>query len=158
MNMNTLGGIGGPVGGPQMVNTGTPGNAQGGGAADANRVKLNTYIYDFFLKNGNFDLARSIHDTLEIEQSPQQKQSPNSKQVNGGHDGMDDKDDILRKPDDLPLPNVPNGSDSSFLFDWWCQFWDCYQAQRGRGTATTKQYLNHVQVRQSSIPMLNILD
>jgi hypothetical protein len=147
MNTNTMGGMSGSGSGSQ-INTGTPGNAQGGSSIDGNRVKLNTYIYDYFLKNGEFGLARSIHERLEIEQSPQQKQSPNQNKVNG-HDAMDadTKDDALGKPDDLPLPNVPNASDSSFLLDWWSQFWDCFQAQRGRGTTASKQYLSHIQAR-----------
>lgn len=145
--MNTLGAAGGPVGNQQMMNTGTPGNAQPGNAMDSNRVKLHTYIYDYFLKNEFFDLARLLHERVDIEPSPQQKQSPNRKQVNGDSMDADSKDDVLsNKPGDLPLPNVPNASDSSFLFDWWCQFWDCFHAQRGRGTANTKQYLAHVQV------------
>lgn len=146
MNMNVLGGAGGPGAGQQMMNTGTPGNAPIGNAVDNNRVKLHTYIYDYFLKNEYYDLARSLHDRVEIEHSQQQKQSPNSKQVNGDSMDADNKDDAHGKPADLPLPAVPSASDSSFLFDWWCQFWDCFQAQRGRGTANTKQYLNHVQV------------
>lgn len=150
MNMNVLGGVGGPVGGQQMMNTGTPGNAPSN-ATESNRLKLNTYIYDYFLKNEHYDLARLLHERVDIEPAPQQKQSPNQRMVNGGSMDGDNKEEASNKPSDLPLPNVPTASDGSFLWDWWCQFWDCFQAQRGRGSAATKQYLSHVQVSQISI-------
>ena len=148
MNMNSMGGVGGPVGGQVMMNAGTPGNAPAGSVADNNRTKLHTYIYDYFLKNEMYDIARLLQEKVEIEPSPQQKQSPSRREMNGDSMDQDNKED--GKPADLPLPNVPNVSgDSAFLLDWWCQFWDCYQAQRGRGSPGTKQYLNHVQVVSS---------
>lgn len=140
-----MGGIGGPIAN-QPANHGTP-NAPAGSSPDTHRVKLHTYIYDYFLKNQYYDLARSLHNTVEIEQAVQPKQSPSQrKEVNGDAMDTDSKDNLDKKPDDLPDAQVPNASDSAFLFDWWCQFWDMYQGQRGRGTQATKQYLNQVQV------------
>lgn len=150
MNMNVMGGAGGgPVGGQQMMmNIGTPSNAPGGGAAgsdSSHRTKLNTYIYDYFLKNDMFDMARMLYQKVDIEQADP-KQSPGQRNMNGDSMDQDSKDNIHGKPDDLPMPKVPAGGDGSFLLDWWGQFWDCYLAQRGRGSPQTKQYLNQVQV------------
>lgn len=145
MNMNAMGGGVGPSNGQQMMNTGTPGGMASG--MDGNRVKLHTYIYDYFLKNEYYDLARSVHERLDLETLSQTKQSPNTKQVNGDSMDADNKDDAHGKPADLPLAAIaPGVSEGSFLFDWWCQFWDCFNAQRSRGPAASKQYLNHVQV------------
>lgn len=145
MNMNVMGGVGGPVGGQQMMNMGTPGNAPGGnGRDDTHRNKLHTYMYDYFLRNGMFDMARMLLDKVEIE-TADPKQSPGQRNMNGDSMEQDSKDNILGKPDDLPMPKIAP-CDSSFLLDWWGQFWDCYLAQRGRGTQQTKQYLSQVQV------------
>jgi len=148
MNTNMIGAVGGPGGGQPMMNTGTPVNAPSGNTLEANRLKLNTYIYDYFLKHEMYDLARMLVQKVEIEQGEPQKHSPERRDVNGVHDSMeqDTKDALHNKPDDLPTPRVPAASDGSFLLDWWCQFWDCYLAQRGRGSQPVKQYLTHVQV------------
>lgn len=126
-----------------MPNMGTPSNNNAPSDEKGYKLKLHTYIYDYFLKTGEFGLARALHDTLEIQHSMQPKQSPDQKGVNGVNDS-----DKKGRPDDLPLPEVPGTNlDSPFLFDWWCQFWDLFGAQRGKGNAATKQYLNNVQVR-----------
>ena len=156
MNMNMMGGVGGPVGGQQMMNMGTPGNAPGGnGQSDNHRTKLHTYMYDYFLKNGMFDLARMLLEKADVN-TLDPKQSPGQRNVNGDSMDQDSKDNILGKPDDLPLPQVPPGGNGSFLADWWDQFWDCYLAQRGRGNPQTKQYLNQVQVSCAFRIMLSL--
>ena len=156
MNMNMMGGtVGGPVGGgQQMMNAGTPGNAPAGNSIEGNRTKLHTYIYDYFLKNEMYDMARLLVKQVDIERADPIKQSPDRKDINRLHDAMDQdsKDGLHNKPDDLPLPKVPPTYDA-FLFDWWCQFWDCYAAQRGRGSPHAKQYLNQVQVRSKKSPL-----
>lgn len=131
------------MGGP-TPNTGTPNNAP---AVDMSRQKLNTYIYDYFLKNGNYDVARAICKAVDLDLDA--KQSPNRKDINGVTDSMDTDIKDEKKPDDLPSPNVPNASDGSFLYDWWYQFWECFNAQHGRGNnAQTAKYLSNVQVRR----------
>lgn len=144
--MNNLAAMGGPVGAQQMQNVGTPGSMAVGSAMD-NKRKLNTYIYDYFLKNDMFDLARALCNEVEIETT--EKPSPTRKDINGASDGMDtdSKGDIPKKPADLPRPNVPSEVDSSFLLDWWSQFWDCWSASRVKTASAAKQYLQHVQVR-----------
>ena len=131
-----------------MMNSGTPRNAPAGGDTDT-RTLFHTYIYEYFIRNKHYDIARCMLERVDIRQKV--KQSPGRKEVNGDFMEDDSKDNIPGKPADLPLPDTPNNaSDSSFLYDWWCQFWDCYHAQRGRSDNTTKQYLAHVQVGQLS--------
>ena len=63
---------------------------------------------------------------------------------------MDSKSDIdSKRPDDLPAPDVPMGlTDSCFLYEWFCLFWDIYNAQRAKGgNGTVNQYVAHTQVR-----------
>ena len=52
---------------------------------------------------------------------------------------------MKNRPDDLPAPQSLSGmsSDHPFLQDWWCQFWDLYHAQRGKGAQkqSTLQYI-----------------
>ncbi|GAB7353256.1 hypothetical protein MBLNU459_g3765t1 [Dothideomycetes sp. NU459] len=145
--MSGMPGLAAPGGGQQMANMGTPSNAPSD-TEKGYRLKLHTYIYDYFLKTEQYDLARALQNTLEIQHSMQPKQSPDTKGANGVNDLDKDKS---RRPDDLPLAEVPSHHlDGSFLFDWWCQFWDLFGAQRGKGNPATKQYLNNVQARMSS--------
>ncbi|KAI4731629.1 hypothetical protein E4T49_00380 [Aureobasidium sp. EXF-10728] len=134
------------MGGP-TPNSGTPNNASSG---DMSRQKLNTYIYDYFLKHGNHEVARAILKTVDLDLDPHQ--SPDRKDINGVSDSMDtDSKDNNKKPDDLPSPNVPAASDGSFLYDWWHQFWECFNAQHGRGNNTqTAKYLSNVQARMAN--------
>ncbi|KAI5274513.1 hypothetical protein E4T47_02371 [Aureobasidium subglaciale] len=132
------------MGGP-TPNSGTPNNASSG---DISRQKLNTYIYDYFLKHGNHDVARAILKTVDLDLD--QNQSPDRKDINGVGDSID-PDSKDKKPDDLPSPNVPAASDGSFLYDWWHQFWECFNAQHGRGNNTqTAKYLSNVQARMAN--------
>ncbi|KAF2091025.1 hypothetical protein K490DRAFT_71293 [Saccharata proteae CBS 121410] len=109
------------------------------------QVMLNTYIYDYFLRNQNWKLARLAKEELNLNLAG--KPSPRGRDVNGVDDAMDtdNKDDIHRRPDDLPPPSIPNdATDSSFLLDWWQQFWDIFNAQRGRKSGPQQlQYLQH---------------
>ncbi|KAF2150759.1 hypothetical protein K461DRAFT_270159 [Myriangium duriaei CBS 260.36] len=142
--MNNLAAMGGPVGAQQIPNAGTPGSIPAGNGSD-NKRRLHTYIYDYFLKNEMFDLARALFKEVDIDTSD--KPSPNRKDVNGAPDGMDTdtKGDIPNRPADLPRAAVPGEVDSSFLLDWWMQFWDCWSASRTAKNSPAKQYLQHVQ-------------
>ncbi|KAI4957964.1 hypothetical protein J4E86_005104 [Alternaria arbusti] len=100
------------------------------------KEKLNTYIYDYFLRNRHHTLARAMLDCdLKLNT---EKASPNNK-PNGASD--------IDMPDDLPLPLMPPGqaADNSFLLDWWVQFWDIFAAARGGGGGpkNAAQYLGH---------------
>jgi len=140
-----MGGMGGPVGGapplqqqqqqqqPQnQQNAGTPTN---GGAVNANDPadtvkRLNTYIYDYFLRNQHYDIARAMHQSSTMEIATQPKQSPNQRQ--NQPNGIDDTDSD--RPKDLPDPAFQN-TEGPFLQDWWFQFWDIYTSRRNQGNS-----------------------
>jgi hypothetical protein len=138
--------VGGPVEGtPVMGNMPRPGQKP---EQPDPRNLMNTYIYDYFMRNNHYRLARCmIESDLKMNLQPQgTKQSPGSRNVNGV-DGMDTDD-----KGDLPLPVLPPGQcvENSFLMDWWCQFWDIYSAARGKGTQKSTQYSQHARVRSGS--------
>jgi hypothetical protein len=134
---------GGPVdGNPIMGNMPHPGmrmGQQGGGPAET----LNTYIYDYFLRNNHLQVARAMLDEsdLNLQMGPTPKPSPKNRS-NGG-DSMD-------SAEDFPVPKLPQNqvADNSFLHDWWVQFWDIFSANRSRtgGAVKTTQYIGHTRV------------
>ena len=164
-NMNTMGG---PVGAPMqpMMNNGAmaPQARAPRPALEVNedrRTLLNTYIYDYFIRHDMFDCARTMLNSDQpinvIKDGGNRRRDDNGNVLgNGlGDDPMDtdSKDDIDAKlPDDLPPPKIPNGrSDTSFLYGWFCIFWDIYSAQHSKtGPQAVNQYVNHTQV--SSFP------
>ena len=147
MNMAGMNAAGGPVGGAPMMANGpavmTP---------QDNKLLLNTYIYDYFLKNHHYDLARAIISS-DIPINSKQE-SPNRRDVNGVADGMDadNKDDVDKRPLDLPAASIPdsaNSAENSFLLDWWGQFWDVFSAHRNKPVkqgSGAVQYLQHQRV------------
>lgn len=137
---------GGPVNGtPVMANMNIPGQQQQQqqGQMDP-REQLNTYIYDYFLRNNHNRLARAMVECdMKMSTQPAQKTSPGNKP--NGIDSMDD-DSI----NGLPNPLLPKNqmADNSFLLDWWVQFWDIYQATKVRSGQPSKgaQYIQHTRV------------
>jgi len=124
------------------------------------KIRLNTYIYDYLLKLEEYELARSFSTVCPIKSK--NNTSPGRGTVNGVDDAMesDSKDASIKKKHDLPIPDVPSYSENGncFLYDWWCQFWDVYGARtrvgQTRATETTLQYLGHNLVRNfSNIPI-----
>jgi len=162
MGMAGMNAMGGPVGGmPMMNNTVGPGPSQtNGNPPDSLRKLLNTYIYDYFLKNELYGCADAfLKSNVPINFPDQTKLSPGRRRegdVNGVDDSSmetDSKDDLHSKAaDKLPIPNVPSDCpDNSFLFDWWCLFWDIYSAQRSKkpkpgDAGPALQYVQHTQV------------
>lgn len=119
---------------------------------DNQRTHLNTYIYEYFIRYGMFDCARAL---LQSDQPVNvQKDAAGNKgnAINGSNDDSmdtDSKDDLDAKlPEDLPPPKLPMpASESSFLYEWFCVFWDIYNAQRLKGpNNTVNQYVAHTQV------------
>jgi hypothetical protein len=155
VNMGGLNPMGGPVGGMPMMNNGVPGGSVRPSMPinDNQRQQLNTYIYEYFLRNGMFDCARSLLNSEQpikvIKDSPGRRRDDNGNGAgDDGGDG-DSKDDLdSKRPDDLPAPDVPREcSESCFLYEWWCLFWDMFNAQRGKGDGrNVLQYVNHTQV------------
>ncbi|PGH16947.1 hypothetical protein AJ80_05015 [Polytolypa hystricis UAMH7299] len=150
-------GAGGPVGGIPMMNNGSsaprsdPSNSN---INDAMAMQLNTYIYDYFIKRGHYDCARSLVQDESIQLSTVPKGNPNRREGDmNGVDGdamvTDSKDDVKTKiPDDLPRPNLgdSHSQNSSFLLDWFLLFWDMFWAHRKKSkSADAMQYLQHTQ-------------
>jgi hypothetical protein len=156
VNMGGMNALGGPVGGAMPMN-GAPGARPPMQVNDnQQRSQLNTYIYEYFLRNGMFDCARSLLNSEQpikvIKDSPGRRRDDNG---NGGDEGGDgeSKDDLdSKRPDDLPAPDVPRECpESCFLYEWWCLFWDMFNAQRGKGDGrNVLQYVAHTQVCQFS--------
>jgi hypothetical protein len=106
--------------------------------------KLNTYIYDYFVRNKHYALARLMVEQNDIKLNLNSPQKPAPNRANGVDEGAD-----------LPEPGVPPNqpADNSFLLDWWTQFWDIFQAskrgkngpQQGQGA----QYIQHTRVSRT---------
>lgn len=143
--------MGGPVnGGMPAMNNGTGPGVRQSMPANESRSQLNTYIYEYFLKNEMYDCARALIQSKAAVSTV--KGSPGG-QGDGstGDDGgdADSKDDIdSKRPSDLPAPNLPMDTpENCFLYEWWCLFWDMFNATRGKGDArAVLQYVNHTQV------------
>ena len=107
--------------------------------------KLNTCIYDYLLKNGQYDVAKALHkSSLGLETQPKPPQKVPDTDV-GGEDSKDDID--TKKPPDLPYPkDVPSGTESSFLLDWFQLFWEMWLAPRNKSTPDAHKYLEHTRV------------
>jgi hypothetical protein len=122
---------------------------------DAHKTQLNTYIYEYFLRIGMPDVARSLiqkGDKFKIKEA--QKPSPGRRkdgEANGAGDSMD-VDSKLEVPDDLPHPSVPDSASpgQGFLMEWFSIFSDIYMAARKPNQQNTmgpaQQYLMHAQV------------
>ena len=151
----------GALGGMPLMNNGSNG---GMARADADlegaqayemKQKLNTYIYDYFLKNDLYECARAIIQSQIPILLNNTKISPGRRR-DGDMNGVDDsamdtdsKDDLdSKRPEDLPLPRLSSEvPDNSFLLDWFQLFWDIFLAQR-KGKAATPQAVQYVQNTQ----------
>lgn len=165
--------MGGPVGGAPMpmMNNGAVNPQQAAAVAAARqqqmnenqRSVLNTYIYEYFIRYGMYDCARSLLSSDQqvnvMKDGANRRRDENGNLINGVDDVMDtdSKDDLDAKlPDDLPPPKLPMpASDTSFLYEWFCLFWDIYNAQRVKGgNGTVNQYVAHTQVcSDPSLPL-----
>lgn len=153
VNMAGMNAMGGPVGGGNpMMNNGAAGGIRQP-INDTQKSQLNTYIYEYFLTNEMYDCARSLLNSNEPMHlnTKDSRRDDNGNIMGNGADSMDgDSKDNLdsKRPDDLPAPNLPKECpESCFLYEWWCLFWDMFNAQRGKGEMrNATQYLSHTQV------------
>jgi hypothetical protein len=142
---------GGPVGGGNMMMLSDGSPAMANGSSDQTKTLLNTYIYEYFLKNGMHDVARSLSQQPEkFKINVAQKQSPGQRKDDSDAMDIDSKMDI---PDDLPRPQCPNSSPgTAFLVEWFGIFYDIFQASARKGSAgPAQQYLMHAQVRHHAL-------
>lgn len=153
MNMNGLNVGNGAAGMPMMTN-GTNGMTPRTGSDQDReldyRTRLNTYIYDYLLKQEQYECARQLLNSTGLTVSTSTKPSrPNG--VDDGSTDTDSKDDAdSKRPHDLPLPeNVDLNDNNSFLLEWFSLFWDMFFAARKdskKTSAQAMQYVNHTQV------------
>lgn len=147
--------MGGPVGGGMpMMNNGAGGGVRPQGVGNSEtRAQLNTYIYEYFLRNQMYDCAKALLASgaplNTVKDSPGRRRDDNGNTGNGDDGEGDSKDDFdLKRPADLPDPNLPKECpESCFLYEWWCLFWDMFNAQRGKAEGrNVLQYYTHTQV------------
>ena len=113
------------------------------------KTKLNTYVYDYFLRNDQYEVARAMINSkmpLLTKNRRQNGMDENSMDA-------DTKDDLeAMKQHDLPFPDQIGdaSSDNSFLLDWFSLFWDIFFSPRNRGAKNPHavQYMDHSRVSQ----------
>lgn len=147
-NMNATA-AGGPVDGTPIMQNG---QLRPGPNYLDNRNQLNTYIYDYFIRNEHYRLARTmIECELKMNLNMPTKPSPNARNVNGA--------DIMgNEPDGLPTPKIPANqtAENSFLLDWWIQFWDIFSAARGHNIKGA-QYISHARVSRPNCSSVSLV-
>ncbi len=154
INMAGLNGGGGSLGGMPLMNNGTNGATPrvGNDNEEPNyEARLHTFIYDYFLKNEQWECARALYNSgLNMDPPPR----PSDDDVNGAADDpmhTDSKDGLgSKRPSDLPLAgNLADQQGNSFLLEWFALFWDVYFAQKksNRATQHANLYVQHSQVR-----------
>lgn len=127
-----------------MINNGSPAVSAGNNTQDNLRLSLNTYIYEYLLKHGHYDIARTMANDGRFEMKTGPKQSPGRRkdvEINGDGDmDMDGKDDI---PDDIPRPATwESGQGNGFLFEWYSIFQDLFLAHRMNGNKMNGANMN----------------
>ena len=113
------------------------------------KVKLNTYIYDYFLRNGEGQVARALMNSEQMTIATK----PLAQGANGLDGGVDSESKsrliATAKEVDVPLPDLvgEESSDNSFLLDWFTLFWEIFLAPRNRGkNPHAVQYMDHSRV------------
>lgn len=142
-----------------MNNGGSPAVAGGNGpnsdrSPEHIKVMLNTYVYEYFLKLGYYDIARVLASNKQFEyrSMPSKPEQNKDGDVNGVDPESMDTDLKGDIPDDLPRP-AGAGSESSmqgngFLFEWFSVFSDLFAAHRnshksGNPTPAMQYLLQH---------------
>lgn len=127
---------------------------------EGNKHLLNTYIYEYFLRNEMYDCARALlasDPQIKVQDGPNTRRDENGNIVaNGETMDVDSKDGIDSKgPEGLPQPSIPNPSmDNPFLYEWFCLFWDMFNAQKGKSANNqVQQYINFNQVCSRCPPL-----
>ena len=150
MNMNGANMPNGIPGNMAAMNNGANGGTpRSQSEATEFKAKLNTYIYDYLLKNEQYDCARLLLNsslTVITQPADPKKRDPDPMDP-------DSKADIdVKKPADLPLPHqiLDANTENSFLLDWFTLFWEIFLAPRAQRppklNPNAVQYTNHIRV------------
>ncbi|KAH7030711.1 uncharacterized protein B0I36DRAFT_348905 [Microdochium trichocladiopsis] len=138
---------GAPAGGPMgMMMPAGAGPAPMPNNALSTRANLHTCIYEYFLNQGMYDAARSLLQTPDSEVRLKNNGGDGNLANGVNDDSMDtdSKDDAdSKRPSDLPLAS----SNSNFLYEWFCLFWDMQVAvtKRNHSNTAVGQFLQHTQ-------------
>lgn len=150
--------VNGAGGGMPMMNNGANGATPRPGNEEEEpnfEARLNTYIYDYFVKTQRFECAKAmLNDGMQVR-----TKRPNSDVNGAGNMHVDSKDDLDSKiPDELPLAAVPTDPQgASFLLEWFGLFWDVYFAHQRRSPPASQpamQYVQRTQVRSARLLVL----
>lgn len=148
--LNNLGGGGAMPSGIPLMNNIAPKGRPPMPLNNDQRSQLNTYIYEYFLRNSMYDCAKALLESGQplnlIKDSPGRRREDNSNNEEGNDESKIDFE--TKRSIDLPEPNLPKECpESCFLYDWWCLFWDMFNAQRGKADGRNViQYFTHTQV------------
>ncbi|KAL8760059.1 MAG: hypothetical protein Q9199_000293 [Rusavskia elegans] len=139
--------VNGAGGGMPMMNNGANGATPRLGNEEEEpdyEARLNTYIYDYFVKNQRYDCAKAmLKGDMPLRTVPKRRDGD----VNGaGNMHTDSKDDLESKiPDDLPLAGVPTDPQgASFLLEWFGLFWDVFFAHQRKAPPASAQAMQYV--------------
>ncbi|KAI4208241.1 MAG: hypothetical protein LQ346_000121 [Caloplaca aetnensis] len=147
--------VNGAGGGMPMMNNGANGATPRPGNEEEEpnfEARLNTYIYDYFVKTQRFECAKAmLNDGMQVR-----TKRPNSDVNGAGNMHVDSKDDLDSKiPDELPLAAVPTDPQgASFLLEWFGLFWDVYFAHQRRSPPASQPAMQYVQRTQQESRML----
>ncbi|KAL9604259.1 MAG: hypothetical protein Q9219_000657 [cf. Caloplaca sp. 3 TL-2023] len=139
--------VNGVGGGMPMMNNGANGATPRQGNEDEElpeyESRLNTYIYDYFVKAQRYDCAKAIL----ASDMPLRVRKRREDDVNGaGNMHVDSKDDLDTKiPDEFPavaFPTDPHGP--PFLLEWFGLFWDVFFAHQKRTPPASAQAMQYV--------------
>ena len=155
MNMNGMSVGNGTAGGMPPMNNGTNGATPRAGNGQEPqteyKIRLNTFIYDYFLKIEQYDCARQLLNsslTLTTRNNRSPGRRPNG--INDSSMEADSKEDIdSKRPQDLPAPDIGDmNENTSFLLEWFSLFQDMFLAQRKDKLASAQalHYMQHTQV------------
>lgn len=138
------------MGGMSLINNGTNGATPRAGSDQGDNdfeARLNTHIYDYFIKIENYDCARALLNSHVPMEPPIRRREGD---INGTDDTLhtDSKDDVdSKRPDDLPGLS----DKSNFLLEWYSTFWDFYFA-RTKNPRATSQAMQYMQATQVCVP------
>lgn len=134
----------------------------------ANQRLLNTYIYDYLLKQSYGDTARRFKEEggvalLSAKEAENRKEAgphaegsltaqldhaarADSEKTNGTA-GRHSPKETGGPAVELPPADVPVNVEGGFLAEWWVIFWDMFSARQGRpSTANATTFMAHNQV------------
>lgn len=129
--------------------------------SSANNPKqlLNTYIYDFLVKNKLPQTAKTFVNEADISSQEENSGNSNTSPTSPGFLQY-------QKDNNLPIVKVTMDAPQSFLFEWWQVFWDVFQAKNNnkQSSQVAMQYyqLQLMKQRQqldaSTMNMMNVVN